>query len=164
MGVADRVRRTQAKRQREALEGNSPTDSQGQSSLVLVDPPHIARMKGVMYALRGMIEENNDGSGLARFAFLMTTLSEELAEELVEYDEIAIRAFMFQIGEVISWIGHGDNERLPDAVRVFAEMVQPSRVENANPTHDNETPDAIIPGNSLVAGMDSESRMQEVRP
>lgn len=116
-----------------------------------------------MYALRGIIEENNDGTGLARFAFLMTTLSDELAEELVEYDELAIRAFMFQIGEVISWIGHGDNERLPDAVRVFAEMVQPTRREDANSEDSSSPENSAFPGNSLVAGMDNPSGVQEVR-
>lgn len=59
-------------------------------------------------------------------AFLMTTISEEVADEMAEYDEMTIRLFMFQIGEVISWIGHGDNERLPDNVRAFAELIQPT--------------------------------------
>lgn len=59
-------------------------------------------------------------------AFFMSTMTDEIAEELVELDEMQVRMFMYQIGEVISWIGHGDNDRLPDGVREFAEMVQPS--------------------------------------
>lgn len=157
MGVADRVRRKQTERQQRALsEAESLTGSSGQLSLVRAEPGHIKRMKGVMYALRTMIEENNDGSGLARFAFIMTTLSDELADELEDYDEIAIRAFMFQIGEVISWIGHGDNERLPEAVQVFAEMVQPSERDNGHSSNDPETATQLT-GAAMVAGMDSES-------
>lgn len=79
-----------------------------------------------MRQLGSFIRENQDGTPMGRMAFLMTTVSEEIAEEMREYDEMAIRGFMFQVGEVISWIGHGDNERLPEAVREFAEGIQPS--------------------------------------
>jgi hypothetical protein len=34
--------------------------------------------------------------------------------------------FMEMMGDVISWIGHGDNTRLPDTVRNFAEQFQPT--------------------------------------
>lgn len=64
----------------------------------------------------------------ARLAFFMSTVTDELAEELAELDELQVRLFMYQIGEVISWIGHGDNERLPEAIREFGEMVQPSAI------------------------------------
>jgi len=66
----------------------------------------------------------------ARMAFFMSTVTDELAEELEELDELQVRGFMFQIGEVISWIGHGDNERLPESVKEFAEMVQPSEKDD----------------------------------
>ena len=89
--------------------------------------------------LRTMIEANNDGSGLARFAFIMTSLTDELAEDLAEYDELTIRAFMFQIGEVISWIGHGDNERLPEAVQLFADNIQPTVTNNAGTSPEPST-------------------------
>ena len=75
--------------------------------------------------LEKFITENDSGM-MGRMAFFMTTLTDEIAEEMAELDELQIRLFMFQIGEVISWIGHGDNERLPENIRPFAEMVQPS--------------------------------------
>jgi hypothetical protein len=95
-------------------------------ALVLVDPPHIARLKGVLSVLRKFIEENQDGSGMARMGFVLTTIGNELADELVDMDELQIRIFLAQIGEVIAWVGHGDNNRLPDSVRMFAEGVQPT--------------------------------------
>jgi hypothetical protein len=58
-------------------------------------------------------------------AFFLGTVTDELAEELRDMDEATIRVFLFQIGEVIAWIGHGNNERLPEEIRVFAEQVQP---------------------------------------
>ncbi len=110
-----------------------------------------------MYVLRTFIEQNQDGSGLGRMAFLMTTITDELTEELAEHDELAIRAFMFQIGEVISWIGHGDNERLPEAVRPFAETIQPSEPME-RPDADAEDQSALAIDNredaSVVSRMD----------
>lgn len=82
-----------------------------------------------MHVLENVIRTNDDGM-YGRLAFFMSTVTDELAEELSELDEIQVRLFMFQIGEVISWIGHGDNERLPEAVRPFAELVQPGEHTN----------------------------------
>lgn len=79
----------------------------------------------MVHVLETFIQKNDDGM-YGRLAFFMSTVTDELAEELADLDEIQVRLFMFQIGEIISWIGHGDNERLPEAVRPFAEVVQPS--------------------------------------
>jgi hypothetical protein len=139
MGVADRVRRKQRER-REAQEDISRPDSL--SSLVLVDPPHIARLKGVLSVLRGFIEQNQDGSGMARMGFVLTTIGNELADELVDMDELQIRIFLAQIGEVIAWVGHGDNERLPESVKMFAETIQPgaSNTDSDSPIEIGATP------------------------
>lgn len=83
-----------------------------------------------MWVLTNYVQDNDAGS-LNRMAFFMSHVTDELADELAEYDEMAIRVFMFQIGEVISWIGHGDNSRLPEAVLPFARMIQPDRFEPA---------------------------------
>lgn len=103
-------------------------------ALVLADPPHIARLKGVLSVLRKFIEENQDGSGMARMGFVLTTIGNELADELVDMDELQIRIFLAQIGEVIAWVGHGDNDRLPDSVKMFAETVQPSAADTDSNT------------------------------
>jgi len=124
MGVMDRVREKQ--RQKALQAADSSLDSAGTSNLVLAEPPHIARLKGVLRVLRQFIEQNQDGSGMARMGFVLTTIGDELADELTDMDEIQIRVFLSQIGEVIAWVGHGDNTRLPDSVKVFAETVQPS--------------------------------------
>lgn len=126
MGVADRVRRFQTEQRiRRGQQGEeSLTDSQS-IAVALVEPEHIKRLKGVVRVLENFIRTNDDGM-YGRLAFFMSTVTDELAEELGELDELQVRLFMFQIGEVISWIGHGDNSRLPDTVREFAEMVQPS--------------------------------------
>lgn len=68
-----------------------------------------------------------------KLGFVMEIVTNELAEEMKDLDEVRSRVFMFQIGEVISWIGHGDNSRLPEAVREFAEMVQPSGHASGEP-------------------------------
>jgi hypothetical protein len=77
-----------------------------------------------MSMLNGFVVENGDGQ-LSRYAFLMQALTDEVIEELTVKDEATIGTFMEGMGEVIAWIGHGDNERLPDPMRSFAEEIQP---------------------------------------
>jgi hypothetical protein len=67
----------------------------------------------------------NDDSGMARFAFLMQALTDEVIEELDEKDEETIAGFMAQMGEVIAWIGHGDDSRLPEPLQAFAQQLDP---------------------------------------
>lgn len=76
--------------------------------------------------LQTFIEANDNGPDLARWSFLMTAMTDELADELDGKDDEIIASFMAQIGIVISWIGHGDNSQLPEFLRDFAETVQPS--------------------------------------
>jgi hypothetical protein len=42
-------------------------------------------------------------------------------------DEMQTRMFLAQTGDIISWIGHGNNDLLPDSVRMFAEAIQPTQ-------------------------------------
>jgi hypothetical protein len=79
-----------------------------------------------MSTLRKVIETNNDGSGMARMGIVLTTLGDELGEDLKDMDEIQVRIMLAQVGEIVSWIGHGDNERVPEGLRGFAEMIQPT--------------------------------------
>jgi len=44
-----------------------------------------------------------------------------MGEELADRDEETLQGFMAQIGEVIAWIGHGDNSRLPGQMQEFIE-------------------------------------------
>lgn len=139
MGVADLVRRKQAQMNTgtEPEEGASRQGSTG-SSLVLVNRDDIKRLKGIIGALRIIIEKTSDGSGMARMAFLMSTFADELADELQDMPELTVRKFMFEIGQVISWIGHGHTDQLPNGVREFAEMIQPSEVVDAELVDDDD--------------------------
>jgi hypothetical protein len=98
-----------------------------------------------MSALSSFIQTNQDGSGLGRMAVIMTAFGNELADEMTDLDEMKTRLIMAQTGEVIAWIGHGDNSRLPDIVRDFAESIQPSPVEVTidNTNTDTSSPEPI---------------------
>lgn len=98
----------------------------GASSLVRVEPAHILRLKGIINQLRTVIERDSDGGGMARMAILLSTFADEIADELSEMPEMKVRLYMYQVGQIISWIGHGDNDMLPDGVREFAELIQPT--------------------------------------
>lgn len=141
MGVADRVARRRTERTSEQLTAESQKDSTGRSSLpVPVEAPHIRRLKGVMSTLHTFIQEQGKDTGAARMAFFMNTVTDEIIEEMKDYDALTIRAFMFQIGEAISWIGHGDNERVPDAIRIFVEQIQPSEAREEKDGTDTPIP------------------------
>lgn len=58
---------------------------------------------------------------MARFAFVTRAMMDEVSEELADRDEETLQMFMYQIGEVIAWVGHGDMERLPENLRQFVE-------------------------------------------
>lgn len=81
-----------------------------------------------MHTLRSYIEQNQDGSGLGKMAFLMTTVTDELCYELEDLPPEMMELYLAQIGEMIAWIGHGNNEQLPPNIRPMAEGIQPTPV------------------------------------
>ena len=93
-----------------------------------VASPVLVRLQAVMTTLNNFVI-SNDEAGFAKFAFLMQALTDEVIEELTEKDDDTIGYFMGGMGEVIAWIGHGDNERLPEPWKAFAEQIQPSLAE-----------------------------------
>lgn len=106
-------------------------------TLVRVENPTTKRVKGVMYALKTIIETQAPSNSMSKMAFIiLPALADEMCEEMAELDEMTIRIIMAQIGEVIAWIGHGDNDRLPESLREFAEGIQPTPIDTAG---DEET-------------------------
>lgn len=91
----------------------------------------MLRLQAVLGSLNSFIIQNGSDMGFANFGLIMESLTDELIEELDERDEASVEAFMAHMGEVIAWIGHGDDSRLPDGLRPFAEAVQ-GPVEDAN--------------------------------
>jgi hypothetical protein len=103
------------------------------SSTLTREPPTIRRLRSVFGVLQKFIVDNDDGGMMARMAPLMTTFMDELAEELGEKDELYMGMYLAQMGHVIAWIGHGDNDKLPPELRVFAEAIQPSAFSDDTP-------------------------------
>lgn len=149
MSVADKLRKREMAKhtqtERETGESRTGTPS---TTLVAIEPAHITRIKGVVRFLEHLIKNSDESKSMSRMAFFMTTATDELAEEMRDMDEMQIRLYMFRIGEVISWIGHGDNSRLPEELRQLAEMISPTRGgDDDNSTDDNgkRSPIAIGP-------------------
>lgn len=123
MSVLDRVNRQRHGQGTKVLTaGESLMGSP--SSTPEVKSPVVIRLQGVMTSLNSFVI-NNGTSDLSRFAFLMQALTDEVIEELTDKDDEAVGVFMEQMGQVIAWIGHGDNNQLPDPIRQFAEDIQP---------------------------------------
>lgn len=132
MGITDRIRNREAQaRTRRGQQGEGFQTDSPSTILAVAEAGHIRRLKGVVHVLENFIRTNGDGN-MARMSFFMSTIVDEMAEELDELDEKQVRLYLFEIGEVISWVGHGDNSRLPDHLIGFAEMVQPTGGDSAS--------------------------------
>lgn len=94
------------------------------SSTPEVKPPVVLRLQVVLSSLNSFVIQNGQEVGFANFGLIMQSLTEELIDELEEKDEATVGAFMERMGEVIAWIGHGDDSRLPEELRPFAEVIQ----------------------------------------
>jgi hypothetical protein len=68
------------------------------------------------------VEQNDETGTMSRFSFVARAMIEEISEEMAERDEETMQLYMAQIGQIIAWIGHGDDELLPESIRPFAEQ------------------------------------------
>ena len=120
MSVLDRMHKRQA-------QTAATSDLTGQSSTQEGKPPVIQRLEYVVNTLHSFVEENGDGQ-MARFSYVARAMIEEVSEELTDRDDSTLEYYMAQIGEVIAWIGHGDNSRLPIQLQ---ETVKVPEIEQA---------------------------------
>jgi hypothetical protein len=127
MGVLDRVRRTERDTSKGRTAAESLTGSSG-SSLVVAEPPVIKRLKGVIWTLQNFVAENGS-DGIGKMSFLFSTMADELADEMSEYDETQMMFFLARIGQIIEWVGHGQTDMLPEDLRAFADQIQPHNVQ-----------------------------------
>lgn len=116
MTVLDRVHKRQTERKALTAGGSEET---GLSSIPAVKPGVILRLEYVVNTLHNFIADNDDSGTMARFSFITRAMIEEIGEELAERDEATLEGFMAQIGEVIAWVGHGDQTKLPENLREF---------------------------------------------
>lgn len=110
----------------------------------MVEPPVIKRLKGVIWTLQTFVSENG-GDGIGRMSFLFSTMADELADEMSEYDETQMMFFLARIGQIIEWVGHGQTDMLPEDLRSFAEGIQPTV------TKPSPEPEVVIESEQLSA-------------
>jgi hypothetical protein len=123
MTVLDRMHKRQTEVIRKELTAGE--SEAGLSSIPEVKSAVVIRLQAVLKTLNQFVQTNGDAQ-TARFSFIMEAITEEVVEELEEKDDETIGFFMAQMGEVIAWVGHGDNSRLPANLREFAESINPS--------------------------------------
>lgn len=117
MSVLDRMHNRERMRQ-PALTADG-SQGIGQSTIPAVKPAVIQRLEYVVGTLHEYITDNDDTGTMSRFSFVARAMIEEIGDELAERDEETMQMFMAQIGEVISWIGHGDSGQLPANLQEF---------------------------------------------
>lgn len=122
MSVSALVHRRERQEMARALTAGE-SEQTGSSSILADKPPVVIRLEAVLNMLNNFVLENGDPS-LTRYVVIYQALTDEVIDELTERDDASIGMFMEMMGDVISWIGHGDNERLPATVRDFAEHIK----------------------------------------
>lgn len=104
---------------------DSPTASTGASTDLVRDSEFIRRFRAITKYLAAEVQSGP--SNYARMGFVLDTITDELIEEMRDMPETQVRMFLFYIGQTVAWIGHGDNEALPEFLRAFAEQIQPTK-------------------------------------
>lgn len=132
MGVVDRLHKAEARRSLEQMVEDSRTQTESPSSTQIAEKfPAVQRLRGVLTILHAFIQEQGTGN-IKRFAWLLNTISDELLAEIQDQvDAGATDKYLEQIisefGMMLGWVGHGNNNLLPDHLRDIAEQIQPSR-------------------------------------
>ena len=112
MSVADRV----AKRELLKAMVAEPGVQQGSSSILVPrDSDTVKRLRGLV----GQLAEFQMGtdSKFGRMGFMLQIISEELFEELREFDEITFARYLVFVARVTEWVATGDLDIIPEDFR-----------------------------------------------
>jgi hypothetical protein len=88
------------------------------TTLVLADPPVIKRLRAVLAELTTFVSRNGGGKQ-KRVNFVIKHIVEDVVEELEGLPQEHMSAYFAQMGQVISWIGTGDDNALPPAIKEY---------------------------------------------
>jgi hypothetical protein len=93
---------------------------------VVAENPIYRRLTGVIGGMTDFVQTNRGkADGMAKMAWVMSVMAEEVVEELKEMrSDEELSLYLAMIGEVISWIGHGDMSRLPEFLKPFAMAIE----------------------------------------
>jgi hypothetical protein len=101
-----------------AAENTSLTTGSGFSTPALAEPDTLKRFKAVLAELTTYIGTHGDHNQ-RRMNMIMKYMSRSIVDELDGVPEDAIGPYFEQIGKIVSWIGTGNDDDLPDGLREF---------------------------------------------
>jgi hypothetical protein len=116
MSVWNRMRQLQMEEDQSSNPGESSTQTSKSSTLESASPPAVLRLRAVLAELTSFVGSRGTGKQ-KRMAFVMRRIATDVCEELQESDPETISAYFDQMGQVISWIGTGDDDSLPSALK-----------------------------------------------
>lgn len=96
------------------------TPTSKSSTLVLADPPTIARLRAVLAELSGFVGSKGTAKQ-KRMLFVVNRIANDICEELQDSDQATLSEYFAQMGMVISWIGTGSYEGMTDIMREWIE-------------------------------------------
>ena len=74
------------------------------------------RLQAVLAELTAFVTSRGSGKQ-KRMAFVMRRVAQDVCEEMQDADPETLVAYFDQMGKVVSWIGTGNNENLPEPLR-----------------------------------------------
>lgn len=107
------------------LEQETVPSEETDQSLILIskssirvpdEPAPVLRLRAVLAELTSFVASKGSGKQ-KRMAFVLRRVATDICEEMGEADADTIAAYFNQMGQVVSWIGTGDNNNLPEQLR-----------------------------------------------
>ncbi len=74
------------------------------------------RLRAVLAELSGFVASRGN-SKQKRMSMILKRVANDVCEEMGEADPATIAAYFDQMGKVVSWIGTGDSDSLPQQIR-----------------------------------------------
>jgi hypothetical protein len=74
------------------------------------------RLRAVLAELTSFVGSKGNAKQ-KRMSFILKRVAQDVCEEMGEANPEMVSAYFDQMGKVVSWIGTGDNDSLPDSLR-----------------------------------------------
>jgi hypothetical protein len=81
----------------------------------------LLRLRAVLAELTSYVALNQGElpAGKKRMMWVLKRVANDAIEEMAEVDPNIMSVYFNYMGSVISWIGHGEDDKLPDSVKEF---------------------------------------------
>lgn len=116
MSVLQRVQRHHSPDQ---ITADQTSQGMSSTSLVVVDPPVVARLRVVLAQLAKIASSSPDDK-YSRYSWILSSVTDDILDDMIEgLDQAELGEWFAKFGAIIAWCGHGDASQLPPEVQPF---------------------------------------------